>query len=891
VSYCAREWEVCNVGPGTSAATAAAEAIALVKTDPKRARALAEQALDLARHESDDPAASIAERALGLAARGEHDLDGSLAHLRRAVRIAEHHGLAELAAEARISLGGTLALNGGHAAALRQLERAMPALSGLALAKLQMQRATILMMQDRYDEALEGWRRALPELRRAGDLTSQATLLGNRGLVHSYQGDMAAAERDLVEAERLHTALGEERAAADIRQNLGFIAARRGDVPTALTWFDRADAWFRTQGFVDAIGLRDRCEALLAARLVDEARELAEEAVRELERVHIATALAEARLMLAEAALLDGDPATAREAAQQARRGFVRQRRTPYALLARYAELRAARLGGGHTPAMLAAAKRTADALDETGWAVEALDARLMAGSLALELGRPGVARRELGRAARVRGGPVAQRSRAWHARALLRLTDGDRRGAEAAVRAGLHALDVHRAALGASDLRAHASGHAAELARLGVRLTLQDADPRRMLAWAERWRAGALHLRPMRPPEDIQLAADLTALRAVMVEIDRAALEGRNTAALLRRQQALETSVRSRARHATGLGLAPAGAPADVHELARALGERALLEYVQLDGELHAVTLVAGQCRLHRLGPPDEVSLELEYIRFALRRLTTGPGSAASHATALRALDHAGRRLDELLMTSLRDQIGDRPLVVIPTGTLHAVPWATLPGCARRPVTVAPSATIWCRLASAPRVARPRRVVLVAGPGLPDALREVEQLRAEYPDAECLTGADATVAAVTAALQRADLAHLAAHGRFRADNPLLSSLALTDGPLTVYDLEALARVPDGLVLSACDAGLSEIRAGDELMGLAAALFSLGARTLVAAVATIPDGETRPIALALHQSLRAGQSPARALAHTVTRPALTDAALATAKSFVCFGAG
>jgi tetratricopeptide (TPR) repeat protein len=870
---------------------AAAEAITLVKMDPGRARALAEEALARARLESDHATASMAERALGLAARGEHDLDGSLAHLRRSVRIAERHGLAELAAEAGISLAGTLALGGRHAAALRQLDRAMPALSGLALARLHMQRATILMMQDRYEEALEGWRRALPELRRAGDVTSQATLLGNRGLVHSYRGDMVAAERDLVEAERLHMALGEERAAADIRQNLGFIAARRGDVPTALARFDRADAWFRAHGLVDAIGLRDRCEALLAARLVDEARDLAEEAVRELERVRIATALAEARLMLAEAALLDGDATSAAQAARQARRGFVRQRRAPYALLARYAELRAARLGGERSPAMLVAARRAADALDETGWAVEALDARLMAGSLALELGRPAVARRELDRAARVRGGPVAQRARAWHARALLRLTDGNRRGAEAAVRAGLHALDVHRAALGASDLRVHASAHASELARLGVRLALQEADPRRLLGWAERWRAGALQLRPMRPPEDTQLAADLAALRSVAIEIDRAALAGRGTAALLRRQQALETSVRSRARHATGLGLAPAGAPADPRELTGALGDRALLEYVQLDGELHAVTLVAGQCRLHRLGRSREVSGELEYIRFALRRLATGPGSALSRQTALRSLDHAGRRLEELLVAPVSSAIGDRPLVVVPTGALHAVPWATLPCCAQRPVTVAPSATIWCRLASAPPLPRPGRVVLVAGPGLPDALREVEQLRADYPDAECLTGQDATVAAVTAALERADLAHLAAHGRFRTDNPLLSSLALSDGPLTVYDLEALARVPDCVVLSACDAGLSEIRAGDELMGLAAALFSLGARTLVSAVATIPDGETRPIALALHRQLRDGRPPAEALAGTAARPALTDAALATARSFVCFGAG
>jgi CHAT domain-containing protein len=874
----------------TPAAALAAQAIELVKADPVQARTLAEQALDRARDKPDPAAAAMAERALGLVARSAHDLDGSLTHLHRAVRIAERGGLAELAAEIRTSLGGTLALRGQLGAAMRVLDRAVPALSGLALAKLQMQRATVLMMRDRYDEALEGWRQALPELRRAGDVTSQATLLGNRGLVYAYRGATAAAVRDLTAAERLHVELGEERAAADIRQNLGFIAARRGDVPTALSWFDRADAWFRAHGIVDPIGLRDRCEALLAARLVDEAREVAEQAVRELERTRIATALPEARLMLAEAALLDGDAATARQVARQARLAFVRQRRSRYALLARYAELRAARLEGDRSPVMVSAARRTADALAATGWAVEALDARLIAGMLALELGRPGLARRELERASRIRGGPVARQSRACHARALLRLDAGDRRGAEAALRSGLRALDAHRAALGASDLRAHASGHATELARLGVRLALQDNDPRRVLAWAERWRAGALPLRPVRPPEDAELAADLAALRVVTAEIDQAALAGQDTTRLLRRQQALEASVRARARHATGLGLSPVGPPAGVRELAQALNGRALVEYVRLDDELHAVTLVAGRCRLHRLGRPAEIDTELEYLRFALRRLAAGRGRPTTRAADRRALDHARRRLGELLLAPIQEAIADRTLVVVPTGALHAVPWAALPACEGRPVTVSPSATVWHRIASRPHPAPPR-VTLVAGPGLPDAEREVAELQAGYADAQLLTGNAATVAAVTAALERADLLHLAAHGRFRADNPLLSSLSLHDGPLTVYDLEAVERVPDCLVLSACDAGLSEVHAGDELMGLTAALFSLGTRTLVAAVAPIPDGETRPIALGFHAALRAGHPPAEALALAATRPSPTEAAHATAKSFVCFGAG
>ena len=55
-----------------------------------------------------------------------------------------------------------------------------------------------------------------------------------------------------------------------------------------------------------------------------------------------------------------------------------------------------------------------------------------------------------------------------------------------------------------------------------------------------------------------------------------------------------------------------------------------------------------------------------------------------------------------------------------------------------------------------------------------------------------------ATAANVLAALDDAWLAHIAAHGTFRADNPMFSSLLLDDGPLTVHDFERLGRKPTG---------------------------------------------------------------------------------------------
>jgi tetratricopeptide (TPR) repeat protein len=878
--------------PTRSAVTsgnAAARALALAPQDPERARALGLEARRQARTDRDPRTLSTAELALGSAAKELDDLQTALRHVRRALQVAERAGLAVDAARARLVLASVLLSLGDPTGAMRETDRAESALRGGDLGRLYAQRAVILHVQGQLEAALELYRRALPVLRRAGDVLYEAKVLNNRAMLYSSRRALVAAGADLRRVEQLAAALGMDRLAATTRQNLGYVAALRGDLPAALAWFDRADAWFRANGIVDAVGLRDRCEALLPAGLVVEARQAAEEAVHHLAGLGKALFLAEARLLLSEAALRDGDPGTARAEADRARLAFARQRRSRWVAVARYAALRAAWIGGERSRALLAAARRAAAGLADAGWVVPALDARLIAAQLALELGRLEEARGELASAARARRrGPVDLRSRAWHAEALVRLAGGDRRGAESALRAGMRVLYAFRGALGATELRVHASAHARDLARLGLRLALEEGRADRVLAWAERWRAGALRLRPVRPSGDTALEDALAELRQVVGQIEQAALAGRDTAALRRRQAALERGVQHRARHGAGDAYA-LPQPPDVAELAVLLGERAMVEVVELDGQLHAVVLVAGRLSLHRLGDLREVARELAGLRFGLRRLAFAHGSTASLDAAGQAVAHAAGGLDDLLVGPLRARLGaERPLVLVPTGVLHALPWSVLPSLAGRPLSVAPSAALWRRAASAAPPPRHGRVVIVEGPGLPGAAGEVAALAGRYPEATCLAGGAATVAAVGAALGGAGLAHVAAHGAFRVDNPLFSSLQLADGPLTVYDLEGLARAPRRLVLSACDSGLSGVRPGDELMGLAAALFALGMTTLVASVIPVPDAATKELMLALHGGLQAGLPPALALARAQAEWAGDPAVSA---GFVCFGAG
>ena len=93
----------------------------------------------------------------------------------------------------------------------------------------------------------------------------------------------------------------------------------------------------------------------------------------------------------------------------------------------------------------------------------------------------------------------------------------------------------------------------------------------------------------------------------------------------------------------------------------------------------------------------------------------------------------------------------------------------------------------------------------------------------------------------------------------------LFSSLRMHDGELTGYDLESLERPPALLVLAACDVGMSQIQAGDELMGVAAEVLSMGTRTVVATFLPVPDDRVRHLMGALHQRLRDGEAPADAL--------------------------
>jgi len=800
--------------------------------------------------------------------------------LHRAIRVAEKGGLPVRAAQARSSLVVVLVSLGQFDAALTEADAAAPALSGHDSGLLIAQRAVVLSRLDRTDEALAAYSEALDVLPVA-DVSLRAMVWSNRGLLHTYRGNFDGARRDLERCLDLCDRHQLRAVAADAIHNVGYLALLRGDLVASLEHLDRSER-LRGELQLDALPtVLDRADVLLTANLAEESRRAAHAAVAIASTAGRQADLAEAELTLARAELVAGNALGARHHAVRARSMFHHQGRDGWAAIASELALRARWLAGERGRRIVADARQCAEGLTATGWNAPALRARILAAEALLARGRRAEAAEELrGVAAARRRGPADLRVAAWHAEALVRLAHGDRGGALRAVSAGLDVVDAHSAALGATDLRAQSMTRGRPLADLGLDLVIGRDRPRDVLRWLERARTTALRRRPARPPRDAGLAAQLADLRRVTTSITAARGAGQDTSDLRREQLRLERSVRDHARHARGGG--ETTSRFDVGRLADALGDRGLVEYFYVGDELRAVVLVDGRCRVVTLSSYGDALSEAESLRFAMHRLARRHGTEASLGVALVMRDHAAAALDASLLGPIERLLGDRDLVIVPTMSLHALPWPALPSLQGRPVSVAPSAAQWVDAACAPR-RRTGDVVLVAGPDLMFAEPELRAVGRHYRGAVRLRGQSATAERVQLAIDGARVAHIACHGHFRTDNPQFSSLRMADGPLMVYDLERLRQAPDLIVLSACDTALSAVHPGDELVGLSSALFALGTRTLVAAVSPVDDEAAMTLMIDFHARLAHGRSPAAALADAQQAHGVIG--------FACFGAG
>ncbi|MBA2389515.1 MAG: CHAT domain-containing protein [Geodermatophilaceae bacterium] len=775
--------------------------------------------------------------------------------LNEAAGLARRHRLDERLGEVLVTRAAVNLELGRVTAARRDLDAAANLVAGDAARQRDLQQAALHQNTGRLSLAAGIYLRLLAHADLAIEV--RCKVANNLALIEARRRSFDSALRLLEEAARAAAHVGPA-LTAYVVHNRGWVHVQAGRLPEGLRLFDQAALLHQAAGLPLGELYTSYADAFADLRLLPEAATAAALAAGEFASTGVPLMGADAQLRVAQLALLSGDPTGSMAAAGLATRMFRQQHRPAWAARAALVTVEAQLIRCEAGPAELRIARRAAGVLQELGIRSEAAHAHLVAGRLAIALDRRPAALQSLQlAAAAAHRAPVLVRLDGRIATALTAQLGGRDQDVLRHCRDGLRDLARHRRALPSTELRALASGHGVELGRIGLAVSLRSGSPARVLDWMERTRAASLSA--VEPPALDGLEDEMAALRAVHAEL----ADARNAApdeqtALLGRQRDIESRIR-RATWVRRPGAVIGQDSIGPAQLRAALGGRVLVEYGVLDGDLFVVVLDARRSRLVSLGAVSVVEKQAQSLMFALHRLTR-PRTGAPLAAARTSADFGLGRLAELLLVPLGLD-ADARLVVVPGRGLHRLPWAALHD---GPVSLAPSASFWSRTMTA--TGDPEGpTVLVAGPDLPGAAREIEAVRRLYADPVVLAPPDSTAGAVARAIAGAGLAHLACHGDLRADNPTFSALRMSDGPLTLHELDSRGAAPRRIVLASCESGAQVDYAGEEVIGFVGSLMARGTAGLLASTVVVSDTETVELMCGVHESLRAGASLADAL--------------------------
>jgi tetratricopeptide (TPR) repeat protein len=680
---------------------------------------------------------------------------------------------------------------------------------GLAWAQL----ALIRQRTGHVDQALEAFSTAIPLL---GDEPQEAgRALLNRGSLHLRRGNPQAAIVDLAEADREFGRVGLTVQRAKAEHNLGFARLLTGDVVGALQTMESARSVLAPLSVVSrAVGEQDRAEALTAAGRAGDAIKALESAAAAYGSRRLRSFQAQCELTLAWS-LLREDPVRARVVARRAARHFRSQASPVLATRAEAVEVVAEVGMGRRGPSLVRRADSIVKALRRHGHQREAAIVALQAARVSVRRGLLDDARERIDKVRVTEDSPVATRLLWREVRSELAQARGDRRHARRHVRAGLADLHAWQSSFGSLDLQSTLVGHGRALALQGLRLALAEGSPALAYEWSERARALVARVTPVRPPADEQQAGLLTELRVLY------AADPSPRSADGRRLDQLRDRIREQSWYGDGSG--QVGEPAALEEVQAELAatDACLVAHVAVDGWITAIVVTGSAAHTVRLCESKPVGEDLDRIAADLDMAASqlaGPFAAAIRGS----LDERLQVVSDLLVAPVLPLVGDRRVVLTPSGQLAGTPWTLLPGLAGRPVTVPPSATRWLELRRSGEHRRPR-VGMVAGPHVERAEEEVMRASAAWPRATVLTGERAVATQVADLAAKVDVLHLAGHGRHPGDNPLFSAVELADGPWFGYDIDQLPHTPATVVLSSCELGRASVRSGDEVVGMTAA--------------------------------------------------------------------
>ncbi len=743
------------------------------------------------------------------------------------------------------------------------------------------QRALILWQNGRLAEALEWFHKAEPILERRGPDWLYAGLYMNRAGVWRDLGNFQKGLESTQRAQELFAALGGTINLIKARHMGALLWLELGEVTRAIREFEDLRRLYREHAPEHEARLVSAyADALMRVGMYRQSAELWEEAIAGVRLQGDLRTAATGEFFRAIVALEATDYAEAELWAHRAMETFYGMGIETWAFLSKLLALQALfdseRAGSDFSTKV----EMLCAALDNRGWTMRMEQARILAARSYIRDQAFETAQEHLERPVESHGYGALSATLARHL-ALAELARAEDDDPFPELQAGLNKLDEYRTEFGSIEFQAGVSAIGIQLASRGLHWATEDGDPAWMFAWAERCRAQALRIPPVKSSADPDARESIGRLRQARQRLWDIQMDGRDDTEAMRRVRELEEEIRAYDRSKPGPRLqAERITPEQIQLLAEERGTVIVSLYGIND---HLVALVAG------VGGLRNVQLmKLEEAVESGRRLGAdldALGAPYPLPDRLRqSVEASVRRNAEILSRGIWDPIseliGDRDVVIVPHSKLAWVPWPLLPPLRGRAITVSPSAEAWWRATTRRRPNGPP--LAAAGPRLNTAGTEISAIGGLYPGANLMPADDSDPELVLKALDGASVAHLAAHGHHEPDNVLFSRLDFGQGPLNAYELLGLDQPPGHVVLSSCDLGRSTVAVGNETLGFTAALLHAGTSTVVSSLGRVPDDLAAEMMIDYHRRCAAGATPAEALAAVgENRPW---------HPFVCFGA-
>lgn len=292
---------------------------------------------------------------------------------------------------------------------------------------------------------------------------------------------------------------------------------------------------------------------------------------------------------------------------------------------------------------------------------------------------------------------------------------------------------------------------------------------------------------------------------------------------------------------------------------------DEVLVEFITQPHRVGALVVDKRSILHFDLGPREELERAAEAAYRAARRLDSFHQTKKTY-----------QELGDKLLAPVLDAFADSTkLVLVPSDGFYSLPFAALMvkgqwAIDRWEITIASSASSWL---VARKTDATGNGLLLACLGdysgvdgrltpLPGTDSEAEYLKGLFPRSLLLSGKEFVESAVKEASAGKAAVHLATHGEFDAQEPLLSSLDLSDHRVTAADIFGWELQADLAVLAACEtAGYSK---ENSYLGLTAAFQFAGARNLVASYWPVSDAATSLWMKSFYHGLAQGDSPSRA---------------------------